>query len=271
MSEPKERGTISRLAAVASAGAWAGLFILMLALLPDLATWSGWSADGRAAVEVIVVAAGFSLAVGWVYVAGITLLRRGPQRVGVLVDRLHRWSAPAWAAWMLLGGALAWALLQRQHITATIYGAEIVYLADVTDCGPLAVHRIAAARLASASDDAGHGPLAVAPLSEENVGRALERARLLVIASHGKGAVISCRGRMLASTTIERMPRNERLSFVYLTGCGLGEAEQEWKRAFTPAGVHAEDRTTYALEHLAWLWKDAPTAVRGLTPSPSRR
>jgi hypothetical protein len=52
------------------------------------------------------------------------------------------------------------------------------------------------------------------------------------------------------------------LQFVYLSECNSGKKAPEWEKVFAPAEVVTFDRLSGAMEHLWWLWFDAPDRLK---------
>ena len=48
------------------------------------------------------------------------------------------------------------------------------------------------------------------------------------------------------------------LQFVYMSACDGGEKATEWEQRFAPAEVVTFNRLSAPMEHLWWLWFDAP-------------
>ncbi len=101
----------------------------------------------------------------------------------------------------------------------------------------------------------------VAPISAENVWTAITHGRLVVLISHGKGGTICLSdGQFILPVSIGT--HGHDLQFVYISACYAGEKASEWERKFAPAKIVTYDRLSSPLEHLWWLWFDAPDLLR---------
>jgi hypothetical protein len=110
----------------------------------------------------------------------------------------------------------------------------------------------------------GPGSVVVAPITVENFRAAVTDGRFVVLISHGE------RG---AFTTVEDLgiwpdfpgrtaTPGKDLQFVYMSACHGGDKASEWERSFAPTEVLTFDRDSAALEHLWWLWFDAPDRLK---------
>ena len=52
------------------------------------------------------------------------------------------------------------------------------------------------------------------------------------------------------------------LRYVYISACNGGQKATEWEQRFAPAKVVTFDRLSAAMEHLWWLWFDAPERLK---------
>jgi hypothetical protein len=49
-----------------------------------------------------------------------------------------------------------------------------------------------------------------------------------------------------------------------MSACHGGDKATEWQESFAPGEVVSFDRDSAALEHLWWLWFDAPARLRNI-------
>jgi hypothetical protein len=194
----------------------------------------------------------------WVIALGALLRGRAlPPRISGALRGLARWR---WIPWLMLEGAvvfIAWSTVQATDCRTSIEGARIVYLADPS-CGPLWVHRMAAAPLVSAARRDRGGTVAVVPFSLSALGEALAEAEVVFVASHGQRGVLLSGERRISSFEVAHVTKGKALRCVYLCGCDAGMVREEWENALRPATVIAYARRTSMYEHLAWLWFSAP-------------
>ena len=59
-----------------------------------------------------------------------------------------------------------------------------------------------------------------------------------------------------------RCEHGEHLEFVYLSECYSRRKAAEWQQAFAPVEIVTFDRLSGQMEHLWWLWFDAPGRLR---------
>jgi hypothetical protein len=110
----------------------------------------------------------------------------------------------------------------------------------------------------------GPGSVVVAPITVENFRTAVTHGHFVVLISHGE------RG---AFTTVEDLgiwpdfpgrtaTPGKDLQFVYMSACHGGDKATELEQSFAPTEVVTFDRDSAALEHLWWLWFEAPARLR---------
>jgi hypothetical protein len=117
----------------------------------------------------------------------------------------------------------------------------------------------------------GPGSMVVAPLSRANLGTAITHGRLVVLIGHGDAEGILTVDRMpppgvgfyrVPPSLIPASMHGKDLQFVYLSECYSGNKAAEWERVFAPAEVVTFDRLSGPMEHLWWLWFDAPDRLK---------
>lgn len=167
-----------------------------------------------------------------------------------------------------LAPAPAWVLVDKR-------GAETLI--------PHAVVKLACVPLARAVNRRwGEGSLVVTPLNEASLRAALRHGTLVVVWSHGSlGAVAMSDGwasagapffqpgpsdprtiYVTAGKRVEPIERGDALRILYLSACHGGSAGRRWAECVAPAEVITFDRLSGGLEHLMWLWFEAPRRVR---------
>ncbi len=129
----------------------------------------------------------------------------------------------------------------------------------------------------------GTGGAVVAPLGRDSFRQALVHGRFLVLFVHGMEGEIRSAGltieppepwrrKELRYLSVWDAQREESevvnagtdLQFLYITGCRTGRRGYgwHWQRGLAPAEVVTFDRMTGGLEHLWWLWSEAPRRLR---------
>ncbi len=169
--------------------------------------------------------------------------------------------------------------------------APVYYLYENRDYEPLGnwVQELFCYRLSLAAEERwGPGTVVVSPLTAENFRTALTHGRFVVLLGHGaRGAVATTDGWSVwpdvpaPAATPGGEPRvvptiglvhadapntfaapGKDLRFVYLSACDGGAKAAEWEQRFAPAEVVSFDRLSAGMEHLWWLWFDAPRQLR---------
>jgi hypothetical protein len=107
----------------------------------------------------------------------------------------------------------------------------------------------------------GPGKVVVAPITVENLRTAIEYGRFVVLASHGSSGEIHTVDDWAVFPAAFARPGKD-LQFVYISACGGGQQATEWQQVFAPAEVVTFDRLSGGLEHLWWLWFEAPDQLR---------
>jgi hypothetical protein len=116
----------------------------------------------------------------------------------------------------------------------------------------------------------GPGSVVVAPIIEKNIRTAITHGRFVVLISHGVGGQIVTadspipgHGKGVAPDfRAEWATPAKDLQFVYIAACEGGQRATEWQQKFAPAEVVTFDRTSGGIEHIWWLWFDAPNRLR---------
>lgn len=113
-------------------------------------------------------------------------------------------------------------------------------------------------------DAFGNDSVAVLKLTRESLTTALEQGRFVFIGSHGKASGMLLDRQWFPPEEAAALPKGKHLSFVYLSGCDSGVQVDAWRAAFAPAEVVTHNRLTALIEHVWWLWFDAPGILRRL-------
>lgn len=254
--------------------------------LPD-----GWSPPLRDALLLSLAPLGWLLA----WLGGLTLALAGSWRVLPLVGRLAR--KPRLLRLALVGNGLALVVVV---LTATLavhassltrdddQPAAAYLLYDDMGAVPRWVFNLGFYRVALAAR-ARWGPdqVVVAPLDERHLRQALRHGRLVCLAVHGREGDVLAPGLRITPCPsdddgtepprglwVAEVDEHDRsgswtflaagadLRFVYNSACDGGSKATEWSRALAPAEVRTFDRLSAALEHVVWLWAEAPRHVR---------
>lgn len=230
---------------------------------------------------------------GLVCLAGMGLALAGSTRRPPLVrgdrSRLAQGLAMVWSccvlAAVLLLAALAW---HAQRLARTGGGPASAYLLfdprgfeAFGTWGPkmlfYPVSREATARW-------GWGSVVVAPLARETFMSALGHGRLVVLLVHGdEGRIVSAglevglprgvprSGRYLdlfdsRTGRTERVKAGPDLQLLYNSGCRTGTRGYAWawQQRLAPTEVITFGRISGGLEHVLWIWAEAPARLRGI-------
>jgi hypothetical protein len=171
--------------------------------------------------------------------------------------------------------------------------APVYYLYDSQDTSFLGefapkLHALFCYRVSRVANERwGPGSVLVAPLTAENFRTAVAHGRLVIQIGHGaSGAVVTsdgwniwpdkyaARGADGAVIPLIGLETNDKepllatpgkdLQSVYLSACWAGEKATAWEQRFAPAEVVSFNRLSAGMEHLWWLWFDAPSHLRRL-------
>lgn len=117
----------------------------------------------------------------------------------------------------------------------------------------------------------GPGGVVVAPLSRANLVTAITHGRFVVLIGHGDPEGILTVDKepppgvgfyRVPPSSIPAAMHGRDLQFVYLSECDSGTKAAEWEQVFAPAEVVTFDRLSGPMEHLWWLWVDAPARLK---------
>lgn len=116
--------------------------------------------------------------------------------------------------------------------------------------------------------EAAHGRwgdrVALRRLTRENLLKAAGEAEFLFIGSHGMTEGILLQSGFVRPADVRASGAHPQLRYVYLAGCDSGALKQEWEEAFAPARVVTQAGLTPLLQHVGWLWCEAPKTIRGM-------
>lgn len=240
-----------------------------------------WIAPGLAIVWLLFVLAGLVCAA-----AGST---RGIPLLGWLARRRLCLRAAVAAnvlalscAGLLLGTAWHSNSIARDEIVpAPVY--VLVSKLRAEKLIPDVLVKLACYRLALASRGRfGEGSVVVTPLNERSLRMALLHGKFVMVWSHGSGGALSMPGfRAWAGLDVASDPQSTRifvtgpngpepvevgggLRLLYLSACYGGSAHESWAAGVAPAEVVTFDRLSGGLEHIGWLWSQAPKRLRDL-------
>jgi hypothetical protein len=128
---------------------------------------------------------------------------------------------------------------------------------------PQWIFGLAMYRMALASREA-YGPdqAVLLRISSDNIRRAFREGAVAVIASHGQEQGIIAEKEWFTPNDLEQGDVGRDLRYVYLSGCDSGAQSEAWERALRPAQVSTHNRLTAVVEHVWWMWFEAPGIIR---------
>jgi hypothetical protein len=271
--------------------------VLVLLLLVSLLTWPvyftlevylvrnhiGQPSDFHAALAGVTIASLTGLGL-WALgsIIGMARAAAGSTRTRPFVARLAR--QPWLMRGALVGDSVLLALVGvvvglAIHACSMarddVVSAPVYYLYDNRDHAFLGTwgQKLFCYRIARVAQERwGKGRMVVAPITVKNLHTAITQGRFVVLLSHGNsGAIRSFEDLdVWPNTTWYGWPKcpsgyltpGKGLQFVYIAACGGGERRAEWEQRFAPAEVASFDRLSSALEHLWWLWFNAPERLK---------
>ena len=98
-------------------------------------------------------------------------------------------------------------------------------------------------------------------LTRENLLKATGEAEFLFIGSHGMAEGILLQSGFVTPADVRAAGEHPKLRYVYLAGCDSGALKKEWEAAFAPARVVTQAGLTPLLQHIGWLWFEAPREI----------
>lgn len=101
-------------------------------------------------------------------------------------------------------------------------------------------------------------------LTRGNLLAATGEAEFLFIGSHGMAEGILLQSGFVTPADVHAAGAHPQLRYVYLAGCDSGALKKDWEEAFAPAQVVTQAGLTPLLQHIGWLWCEAPKAIRGM-------
>jgi hypothetical protein len=234
---------------------------------------------------------------GWLlgWLGGLLLAMFGSQRALPLIVRLARRPlllrlAFAGNTCLLAAAALTTALaLHASSLTRDDDEPAAAYLLyDDMGVVPRWVMNLGFYRVSLAAQARwGPGSVVVAPLDEHHLRLALRHGRFVFLACHGQAGEITTPGLRItpspfaeAGVTAGRglcvanpegddrygpwrfLEAGQDLRFVYNSACDGGSKAEEWEQALAPTDVRTFGRLSAVIEHVRWLWSDAPSRIR---------
>lgn len=101
-------------------------------------------------------------------------------------------------------------------------------------------------------------------LTRESLLKATGEAEFLFIGSHGMAEGILLQSGFVTPADVRAAGEHPKLRYVYLAGCDSGALKKNWEDAFAPAQVVTQAGLTPLLQHIGWLWFEAPKAIRDM-------
>jgi hypothetical protein len=118
-----------------------------------------------------------------------------------------------------------------------------------------------------ASNLLGPNSICVCKLTNDTFKQAFSKGKFIVLATHGAGPGMIYADRQIykATDALKASNGNQPL-FVYLTGCNVGEDNNFWAEAFPQTEVVSFNRWSATVEHIGWLFSEAPDKLESLFP-----
>ncbi len=165
------------------------------------------------------------------------------------------------ASLLLVGAALSVHAATLTRSDATPGKVYLVY--ENNEVVPQWIFGLAMYRMALASREA-YGPdqAVLLRISGDHIRRAFREAAVAIIASHGQEQGIIAEKQWFTPHDLEQGDVGRDLRYVYLSGCDSGAQAEAWERALRPAQVSTHNRLTAVVEHVWWMWFEAPGIIR---------
>jgi hypothetical protein len=175
--------------------------------------------------------------------------------------------------------------LARDEGEAAVY--VLVDKAGLEELIPHWAVKAAAYRLSlAATRRFGPGSIVVTPLNEDSLRQALRHGHLVMLWCHGSNGAISTEDAVVTAQPLGPPPTErarcvyfyrvekgqpvlpvkaieigENLQYVYCSACNAGEDAAQWNARLAPAHIVTFNRISGGLEHVFWLWFDAPALL----------
>ena len=98
-------------------------------------------------------------------------------------------------------------------------------------------------------------------LTRESLLNATGEAEFLFIGSHGMAEGILLQSGFVTPADVRAAGGHPKLRYVYLAGCDSGTLKKDWEEAFAPAQVVTQAGLTPLVQHVGWLWFQAPKEI----------
>jgi hypothetical protein len=208
-------------------------------------------------------------AVFWVYGAGLALF--GSRAEIPWFGGIGRWrgAVAARAALALtfllaiVGGALAARGLALAPENASPARACLLY-EDVDGRYPRWLFGLGYYPAIEAAHERWGGGVSLRRLTRENLLAATGEAEFLFIGSHGMTEGILLMSGFVTPADVRGAGAHPQLRYVYLAGCDSGALKKDWEAVFAPARVVTQTGLTPLIQHIGWLWFDAPKVIAGM-------
>ena len=118
-----------------------------------------------------------------------------------------------------------------------------------------------------ASNLLGPNSMCVCQLTNDTFQHAFSHGKFIVLATHGAGPGQIYAGRQIyKATDALKASDGNHPSFIYLTGCSVSKGDNSWAEAFPTTEVISFRRWSATVEHIWWLYSEAPDKLESLCP-----
>ena len=205
----------------------------------------------------------------WAYGLGLALF--GSRSSVPWISGLARWRGTAvarialaltWAAF-LAGGVLA-ARAGMLAAENTAPAKACFFYEDVNGRYPRGLFALGYYPAIAAAHRRWGDNVSLRRLTRDNLLKAVGESEFLFIGSHGMNEGILLQSGFVTPEDVRAAGAHPQLRYVYLAGCDSGALARQWEEAFAPAKVVTQEGLTPLLQHIGWLWSEAPEVIRNL-------
>ncbi len=101
----------------------------------------------------------------------------------------------------------------------------------------------------------------VGKLTQDSLEYAFAHGEFIVLATHGSPGKIYAGGEIFRADEAKEASSGHIPDFLYLAGCSIAHQDDSWKRAFPTSKLIVYERTSWVIEHVAWLYLKGPSEL----------